>query len=178
MINDYEARYNIKDTNYATITDVISNDEINSILNNLIVVSKDGEEGYKQAAECVINSALKAKFYDYSQQRAHFAEELQSLVVELGGKPEDAGSVTGAIFRGWMDFKSVLTGKDEGAVLNEVERGEDHAKDAYLKALEKNLPATIHSVINNQFGVMKEAHDHIKLMRDADNKFAQKTSSR
>ena len=113
-----------------------------------------------------------------SQQRAHFAEELQSLVIELGGKPEDAGSVTGAIFRGWMDFKSVLTGKDEGAVLNEVERGEDHAKDAYLKALEKNLPATIHSVINNQFGAMKEAHDHIKLMRDADNKFAQKTSSR
>ena len=39
----------------------------------------------------------------------------------------DSGSVAGALHRGWVDVKSMVTGKDEEAVLNEAERGEDHA---------------------------------------------------
>lgn len=178
MINDYEARFNIKDQNYATIVNTPPIDEISSILNNLIKVCKDGEEGYKQAATEVINSALQARFYDYSQQRARFAEDLQGLVIQLGAKPESEGSIKGAIFRGWMDLKSVLTGKDEGAILIEAERGEDYTKNAYLTALEKNLPTDIHSVINNQFAAIKEAHDHIKMMRDNNKKFVKKTTNR
>ena len=90
MINDYEATHNITDEDYATRTDgeSISNDDVISTLNNLIETCKDGQEGFQQAAEGVQNSQLKTLFYEYAQQRAQFAGELQGLVRELGGDPE------------------------------------------------------------------------------------------
>lgn len=161
----------------ATVAEATLNDNIISILNSLIEICKDGQEGFKQAAEGVSNPALKNKFYEYGQQREFFANELQDLVNELGGDPQNSGTIGGAIHRSWIDIKSLVAGNDENSVLNEVERGEDTAKSAYLKALDQNLPPNVHSVVNNQFGAIKEAHDHIKLMRDADNKFVRTANS-
>ena len=50
----------------------------NEVIDNLIETLKDGQEGFKQAAESVRNSALKTLFSDYSQQRSRFATALQS----------------------------------------------------------------------------------------------------
>ena len=74
---------------YGTTTpeyaDAPSNDDVISTLNNLIETCKDGQEGFQQAAEGVQNSQLKSLFYEFGQQRAQFAGELQGLVRELGG---------------------------------------------------------------------------------------------
>src|SRR4051794_5224301 len=98
-----------------------------STLNTLIETCKDGQEGFKDAAEGVERSDLKTFFYEMSQQRAQFVGELQSLVRDLGGDPETSGSIAGAMHRGWINIKSAVTGKDEKAILNECERGEDTA---------------------------------------------------
>lgn len=166
MINDYEARHDITDPNYGTATTSMDNDDVISTLNGLIETCKDGQEGFKQAAEGVENSQLKSLFYGYGQQRAQFAGELQALVRELGGDPENAGSFTGALHRGWINIKSAVTGQDEGAILNEAERGEDAAKSAYKDALEQSLPANVYSVVQSQYTAVLEAHDRVKAMRD------------
>lgn len=175
MINDYEATSNIIDPNYATDTTAnaaLSNEDVISLLNGLIQTCKDGQEGFKQAAEGVNLSELKSAFYEFGQQRAQFVGELQTLVRELGGDPEKEGSFMGSIHRGWIDIKSAIMGNDEAAVLNEAERGEDIAKNNYEDALEKNLPANIHSVIQNQYHAVRDAHDRVKIMRDAANRAA------
>lgn len=155
----------------ADVAEAALSDDIISILNGLIEICKDGQEGFKQAAEGISNPALRNKFYEYGEQRAVFADELQTLVHELGGEPQNSGTISGAIHRNWIDIKSLVAGNDENSVLNEAERGEDIAKSAYQKALDQNLPPNIYLVVNNQYGEIKAAHDHIKLMRDADNKF-------
>lgn len=162
MINEYGTAQ----TNYPNAA---SNDEVISTLNGLIETCKDGQEGFKQAAEGVENSQLKSLFYEFGQQRGQFVGELQGLVRELGGDPENSGSFTGAIHRGWMNIKSVVTGKDEGAILNECERGEDSAKSAYKDALEQNLPANVVKTVQNQYSAVRAAHDQVKAMRDAVN---------
>lgn len=171
MINDYEARHDITDQNYATANDAeaMSNDDVISTLNGLIETCKDGQEGFKQAAEGVENSQLKSLFYSYGQQRSQFAGELQALVREFGGDPENSGSFTGALHRGWINIKSAVTGQDEGAILNEAERGEDAAKSAYKDALEQALPANVYSVVQNQYTAILEAHDRVKVTRDSFN---------
>ena len=101
------------------------------------------------------------------QQRSTFVGELQTLVRELGGDPENSGSIAGALHRGWMNIKTAITGKDEHAVLNEAERGEDVAKKAYKDALETALPANVLEVVQRQYMAVQVSHDQVKSLRDS-----------
>ncbi|HEV7700544.1 MAG TPA: PA2169 family four-helix-bundle protein [Pyrinomonadaceae bacterium] len=174
MINDYEATEPITSdanpmpTAAGTGDHAISNDDVISTLNGLIETCRDGADGFKSAAESVERSDLKTAFYEFSQQRAQFSAVLQELVRELGGDPESTGSVSGAVHRGWMDLKAAITGGDEQSILNECERGEDYAKDAYRDALEKNLPANIADVVRQQSQSVQAAHNRVKELRNAE----------
>jgi uncharacterized protein (TIGR02284 family) len=68
-----------------------------------------------------------------------------------------------------VDVKSMFTGKDEEAVLNEAERGEDHAKKAYKKALDKinedNL-VSIRDTVERQYHGVQRNHDQVKALRN------------
>jgi uncharacterized protein (TIGR02284 family) len=144
------------------------NDNVISTLNNLIETCKDGENGFRTASDGVKNGELKTLFLTYSQQRAQFAAELQTEVRNLGGDPENTGSVAASLHRGWINIKSTVTGEDEGAIISECERGEDSAVKNYKDALNENLPANIQSLVERQFTQVKEAHDRIRAMEKAD----------
>jgi uncharacterized protein (TIGR02284 family) len=145
----------------------IDNDELISILNDLVETCKDGQNGFRTAAEEIKNSELTTLFNSYSQQRAQFAAELQSEVRRLGGDPEDAGSTAAVLHRGWMNIKSAVTGEDQGAVIAECERGEDSAVSAYEEALENELPGNLRVIVERQFSQVKEAHDRIRSLEKA-----------
>lgn len=147
----------------------MADDKTISTLNTLIETCKDGQEGFKQAAEGVKKSDVKSTFYELGQQRAKFAGELQALVRELGGDPETSSSTVGALHRGWINIKSAITGQDDAAILNEAERGEDVAVNAYKKALDEDLPANVKTVVQQQSTEVKAGHDKVRDMRDAAN---------
>ena len=144
-----------------------TNDDVISTLNNLIETCKDGQTGFQTAAEGVNKSELKTLFYNYSQQRAQFAGELQNEVLRLGGDPEKTGSVAASLHRGWINIKSAVTGKDDAAVIAECERGEDSAVSNYKDALENEVPTDIRSVIERQYARVQEAHDRIRALDKA-----------
>jgi uncharacterized protein (TIGR02284 family) len=142
------------------------NEETISTLNGLIETLKDGQEGFKTAAEGVKDSGTKNLFYQYSQQRAQFVGELQAEVRRLGGDPEKSGSIAGALHRGWINIKSTVTGEDEYAVLAECERGEDNALSNYRSALEETLPSDIQTILVRQSEAIKLTHDRVRTLRD------------
>ena len=142
--------------------------EIISTINSLIETLKDGEEGFKQAAEAVKDSNLKSLFYEFSQQRARFATELQSQAMNLGEtEPEESSSTAGAMHRAWIDLKSAVTSGDDHAILAECERGEDSAVKEYEEALKADLPAPLDDIVSREYAEVKSAHDRIKGLRDA-----------
>ena len=167
MINDYEATSPITSTEINNGSENFSNSDISSTLNRLIETCKDGQKGFKEAADGVDRSDLKSLFFEFSQQRAHFAGELQNIVQTLGEEPETSGSTAGALHRGWINLKAAITGKDEQAILNECERGEDSAKNTYKAAIEKPFPSTIADVVRNQYESIQMAHDRVKMLRDS-----------
>jgi len=167
MNNQYEKSSTFeKDYNSSVTPD---NEEVISTLNGLIETCKDGQDGFKEAAEGVERSDLKSLFYEFSQQRSQFAGELQTLVQTLGGDPENSGSLAATIHRGWINIKSVVTGKDDAAILNECERGEDSAKNMYKEALEQSLPSHVKDTVQTQYASVQSAHDRIKALRDSAN---------
>lgn len=172
MINDYEATKPITTDGSIGSTNATTNDDVISLLNDLIETCKDGEQGYKEAAEGIERSDLKSTFYEFSQQRSQFAGVLQGLVRSLGGDPESTGSFTGAVHRGWIDIKAAVTGQDETAVLNECERGEDYAKEAYEAALGKSLPANVEDVLRQQAQAVLAAHNRVRELRNAESRAA------
>ena len=143
-------------------------DKAISVLNNLIETVKDGERGFRTAAEGLKNPQTKSLFDEYSRQRAQMARELQDEVRRLGGDPEKSGSTSGALHRGWIDIKSVVTGKDDHAIVAEAERGEDVAKNAYDEALKEPLPASAQTIVQQQAAKVRVAHDRVRDIRDRD----------
>ncbi len=167
MINDYEATKPMTEDTVPVSENTVNSDVI-STLNGLITTCRDGQEGFKVAAEGIERSELKTVFYELSQQRADFAGVLQELVRSLGGDPESDGSMSATLHRGWMDIKSLVTGKDEQGILNECERGEDHAKAAYKDAFETALPSNVQNVVEQQSQMVMAAHNRIKALRDSE----------
>jgi len=126
--------------------------EIISTINSLIETLKDGQEGFKQAADAVKDPQLRSLFHDYSQQRSRFAGELQSQARSLGeSEPEKTSSATG----------------DAKAILAECERGEDSAINEFRKTMEDDLSSPLREVVSRQYREIQGAHDRVKQLRDA-----------
>jgi uncharacterized protein (TIGR02284 family) len=142
----------------------MDNDKAVSTLNNLIETLKDGEQGFRTAADGLKDPQTKSLFQQYSRERGQMAQELQSEVRRLGGDPETSGSVSGSAHRGWMNMKSAITGKDDASIIAEAERGEDVAKKAYEEASRADLPPTARPNVQQQAMRVREAHDRVRAL--------------
>ena len=142
-----------------------------STINSLIETLKDGEKGFKEAADAVKDPQLKSLFQEYSQQRHRFATELQGQAQNLGEfDPEKTSSTAGAMHRAWINLKSAVTSGDDKAILSECERGEDSAVHEFEEAMQNGLTGQLREMISRQFSEIKSAHDRVKHLRDAGKK--------
>lgn len=149
------------------------NKEVISTLNSLIETLKDGQEGFRQAAEAVNDSQLRSLFNELSLQRSRFAGELQSQVIQMGEpEPETSSSTAGALHRTWINLKAAISSRDDHAILAECERGEDSAVAEYRKAMESNLPVPAREIVARQSTEVKDAHDRVRALRDTTKKAA------
>ncbi|MCC3153520.1 PA2169 family four-helix-bundle protein [Hymenobacter sp. BT770] len=138
-----------------------------ALLNELVETLKDGQKGYADAMTDVEDPKLKDTFKKYAAQRAGYITEIEDQMFKLDLKPDESSSLTGTVHRAWIDLKSALTSKDNKAVLNECERGEDYAIKAYQTALKaQDLPTPLKSVIEKQYQGVQEAHNTIRTLRD------------
>ncbi|MBK0402845.1 PA2169 family four-helix-bundle protein [Adhaeribacter sp. BT258] len=138
------------------------------MINDLVETCKDGEKGYKTAAENVDNPQLKSELMRFAQQRADFRSELEGHVRSFGASPEDTSSIggavmeaAGAVHRGWINLKSAITGHDSKAILNECENGDAAAIETYEKVMKSpEIPVNVKTVIQKQ-------HDEIEAAKAA-----------
>lgn len=141
--------------------------EIKDTVSKLIETLKDGEEGYRQAAEKIQKPEYKRFFEQQSTERGRFATELQPFLADKDDKDKDSGSVSGALHRTWIDLKGKL-GAGDSAILSSVEQGEDNAKHTYEDALKGSPPAELVAIIRRQYASVKNAHDRVKSWRDSE----------
>ena len=140
---------------------------VESLLNELIETSMDGANGFRKAATDAHSAELKSLFSTCAARCAEGARELQQVVKAGGGDPEKTGSVAGALHRGWINVKEAMTDRDDKALLEECERGEDYAKAQYKKALQQDLPENVRAVVQRQYDGVIANHDKVRALRES-----------
>jgi uncharacterized protein (TIGR02284 family) len=138
------------------------------VFNTLIATTLDSVKGYREAAEESRDTTHARFFGEMAEERSRVAADLQQQVRSLGGDPETDSSTAGAVHRGWVDLKSAITGRDEKAIVNEVERGEDYIKAKFETAMQDDeLSAGSRGALEACFASIRKGHDRASQMKHA-----------
>jgi uncharacterized protein (TIGR02284 family) len=138
------------------------NDHDIHVLNSLIETTIDSADGYREAAKETDKPGYRSLFEARSFERQQVAADLQGTVRNLGGEPEDDGSILAKAHRAFLDIKHALL-RDEQAVVNSVENGEDFIKGKFEKALEDSaVSATTRETIRRAWTTVKDGHDQMR----------------
>lgn len=135
-------------------------------LNGLIATTIDSVDGYRTSAQEVDNSRYAELFTARASERSSIAEQLRAEVKRLGGNPEDDGTILAAGHRAFVNLKAAVTGRDDQAIVAEVERGEDHIKAKYEEALkDDSLSNESRSLVQTAFASVKSGHDEMSQLK-------------
>lgn len=137
------------------------------VLNELTQFVNDRIEGYRTAANETKDPTHKAYYNDLVNQSRQFSSELNSTLSRVGGDIQNDTTVKGKIYRGWMDVKATVTGKDEEAIINSNLYGEEWAQKAYNDALEHKaeLPAEVVQMVEKQKQASLATCEHLRQMK-------------
>src|SRR5881275_1931341 len=142
------------------------NSEAISTLNTLIATTIDSITGYEDSAQNIDNQRFSEIFRQRASERQQVVEQLRAEVRRLGGDPEDGGSFLGKTHQRFEDLKAAVTGRDEKAIINEVERGEDYLKDKFETALNSgHLSGESRAVVERAFQSVRSGHDQISQLK-------------
>jgi uncharacterized protein (TIGR02284 family) len=147
-----------------------TNEVLTETLNDLIRINNDRVNGYEKAADEIRDTDidLRGIFAKMANDSRDHVRELSNTVVKLGGEPATDTTISGKIYRTWMDVKAAFANKERLSVLEACEYGEDAAQKAYEAALKSDaeMSAEIRQLIMDQKASLKNAHDMIKKYRD------------
>ena len=137
------------------------------ILREVGKICRDGEEGYRRAADDVDDWQLRSMFLDLSRARGEQADEIDRVVQRFGGEPvPKGGTVAGALHRSFLDLKAAVTNRNRRGVLDEVARGESFAEAVYDKALRAEMPDDVRQIIQHQHNAVRDSRDRARRLSE------------
>ena len=140
-------------------------DEI-STLNTLIATLLDSVQGYEDSAANLDSPRLQQLFRESAGERQRVVEELRAEVRRLGGDARDEQSFLGQAHQRFLDLKAAVTGRDEKAVINETERGEDYLKEKFETALESGtLSGESRAAVERAYQSVRKGHDRVSALK-------------
>jgi len=135
-------------------------------LKTLTSTLNDSINGFRHSAEHVESQEFRQMFTQFATQREEAAAELKAEVRRLGGNPDEDGSTLGSLHQTWVDLKSAVTGRDDKAIINEVERGEDYLKNKFETALSSDdLSPESRSIVERAYQSVREGHDRVSQLK-------------
>lgn len=142
---------------------------LTEVLNDLIRINNDRIEGYEKAIKESDDTDLdlKAIFKNMENESRSNVRELNEAVETLGEIPAGGTTVSGKIYRAWMDIKTAFSTRERRSILELCEYGEDAAQNAYNDALasDAEMSTKIRQLITGQQQSLRASHNVIKKYR-------------
>ena len=138
-----------------------------TVLKTLTDTIADSVNGYREAAQHVDSVEFKQMFTELGDERSQVLSDLDAELSRLGGSPADRdGTTMGMLHQRWLDFKVSVTGNDDKAVINEVERGEDYLKEKFETAMDSDtLDGDSRGIVERAFSSVREGHDRVSALK-------------
>ena len=137
-----------------------------TVLNTLITTTIDSANGFERSAEDADSPRFVEMFREYAQERRQVVGRLQERVRQLGGTPNDDGSLKADLHRRWVDMRDAISRGGDKEVIEEVERGEDYLKSKYDAALEDDrLSTETLAVIREAYQSVRSGHDRASALK-------------
>jgi uncharacterized protein (TIGR02284 family) len=137
-----------------------------STLNTLTTTLIDSVNGFEDAAANTENQSFQQLFRERASDRRQVIQDLRSEVSRLGGDPADDASFMGQTHQRWLDLKAAVTGRDDKAIINEVERGEDYLKEKFEAALNsQDLTGDSRAVVERAYQSVRQGHDRVAQLK-------------
>jgi uncharacterized protein (TIGR02284 family) len=134
-----------------------------SVLNGLIETTIDSVDGYRRSAQEATSSRFSAEFLDRASEREAVVSKLRERVRQLGGNPEDDGSVLAAAHRAFLSLRDKVTGGSDESVIAEVDHGESYLNGKWEAALKDDgLSAETRSLVQQCYESVREGHQRFR----------------
>jgi len=148
-----------------------NNEALGEVLNDLVKINNDRIAGYERAIKEAqdLDVDLKSMFEGMIRESEQYKNDLIAKLGAIGGDVTTDTTLSGKIYRAWMDVKATFTGSSRKAILENCEFGEDAWRRAYEAALasDAEMSTEVRQLITEQYNAEKSSHDLIKKYRDA-----------
>ena len=143
---------------------LMSEAQVVAVLNELGETARDSEAGFSWCADHCTAAALRGLCVRRAAESAAAVRELQDLVLTHGGKPEEHGTVSGAVRRGWVTVLSGQQAADDLQMLESCTQASESALERYRAVLRKDLPLTVLALVQRQSEIEQRGHADLQAM--------------
>lgn len=136
-------------------------------LNDLIAISRDGQEFYQEAAQKVEDAELATLFRRMAAVKAEVVTALGQVVQASGGTPEQEGTLAGSIRQGYTKVRAAL-GDRRYAYVAELEETEDRLLHAFDEVVaDQDTPAVARDAALRLLPEVRACHDVMRTRKQA-----------
>jgi uncharacterized protein (TIGR02284 family) len=134
-------------------------------LNRLIKGCRGAEAFCLACAQTRGASQLRSVLRHRSEEWGRYGDELQALVLMLGGEPVTGSPASAWMRRIWLAGKALLLGSTEALVLEEWQREQQRVSNRYTDALKGYLARRILRTVAVQSSRIQQRLEHIESLR-------------
>jgi uncharacterized protein (TIGR02284 family) len=132
----------------------------------LMAERRDGELLFRVSAGATSSASLSGTLLILAWDCEQAVRELKDVVRQFGADPErDPSGLAAGLRRARVRPWSVFASGEDGAILEECERGASRLLEVYRNALDEHLPDWVRAVVLRQFEGLMASHDQIRNQR-------------
>lgn len=134
-------------------------------LNRLIRTCRDGEEICGVCADAVESPGLRSLLRYRSEEWGRQGDELQALVLLLGGRPQTAANLHAHAVSMWTSVRTALLGPSDLAAMETWQQVQQRGLDRYDQALGSYLPERIRRTVSLQANRVLDRSEKLGMLR-------------
>ncbi|WP_339463702.1 ferritin-like domain-containing protein [Pseudomonas sp. EA_105y_Pfl2_R69] len=133
-------------------------------LNELIAITRDGQQFYQHAHDAVTDVRLQVLFRDMSQSKTELIRALAAKVVDSHEAPASGGTFIGKLRQVYADAKASLASDKEATYVAQLEEAEDRILQAFEDALE-SAEADVHALLIAEMPKVRANHERMLALK-------------